>query len=140
VLSEVEGWRGEAFLHHGEDDADAPEMKGGLRQDSLAREERLRDLLDYPYRPLVMPVVAVGKGDEEPGVGDALHGREKPLRDERSRAPRTEPASLRKACRLLAARAFSSWSRTILPCGTPAFRADSSSHSASSWLRRTVLV
>jgi len=68
----------------------------------------------------------------EGGRDQAFCEREKPFREERSRGPRTVPASLRKAWRGLAALAFSSCSRTIRPCGTPALRADSSSQSASS--------
>jgi hypothetical protein len=41
----------------------------------------------------MMPIVPVGERDQEPGVGDAFHEREKPFREERSFEPRTEPAS-----------------------------------------------
>jgi hypothetical protein len=55
----------------------------------------------------VVAIAPVGEGDEEPGIGDALHERAKPFRAERSRGPRTVPASRRKAWRWLAALALS---------------------------------
>jgi hypothetical protein len=45
----------------------------------------------------VMPIVSIGKSDEESCVRDAVHEREKPLRLERSFGPRTDPASRMKA-------------------------------------------
>ena len=39
-----------------------------------------------------MPVVAVGKRDQQAGVGNSLHVRENPFRAERSFGPRTLPA------------------------------------------------
>jgi hypothetical protein len=40
----------------------------------------------------VVDVVAIGKRDEEPGVGDALHAREKPFLVDRDLGPRALPA------------------------------------------------
>jgi hypothetical protein len=41
-------------------------------------------------------VVAVGEGDEEAGIGNALHEREKPLRRDKSSGPLTAPAKRRR--------------------------------------------
>jgi hypothetical protein len=63
----------------------------------------------------MVSIVAISKGDEEPGIRDAVHERENPLRLERSFGPRTVPAKRMKACAPLLLLAFSSWSRTTFP-------------------------
>jgi hypothetical protein len=97
VLPAVEGRGDQAILDHGENEGDAAEVKGGFSQHRLAGEEWLADLLRDPHCPLVVAIATVGEGDQEPGIGDALHGREKPFREDRSRVPRTTPASRMKA-------------------------------------------
>lgn len=85
-------------------------------------------------------VVAIGERDQEARVGNPLHDGENPLRLDRFLGPRTEPASRMKAGRLLPHRAFSSASRMIRPWETPLRVAVSSSQSASSFVRRTLIV
>ena len=48
------------------------EVKRGLRDNRLTRQEWLGHVRREPHRPGVMGVVSVGKGDQEPGVGDAF--------------------------------------------------------------------
>jgi hypothetical protein len=45
----------------------------------------------------VVLIIPISKGDEEPGIRNALHERENPLRLERSFGPRTVPAKRMKA-------------------------------------------
>ncbi len=108
-------------------------------QYGFARQQGAIDLLSDAHGPRVMLIEPVGEGHQEAGVGDARH-RENPLRWDRSRSPRTVPASrmYRRVTSVL--RAFSSWSRTICPCGTPACSDASRSHSARSRGRRIVSV
>jgi len=140
VLPAVKSQSYETLLQHREDDGHASQVKPRFCQDCLTGQERLADLLSHANRPLVMAIVAVGEGDEEPGIRNAPHERANPLREDRSRGPRTEPASRMNDCRGLPVLAFSSWSRTILPWGTPVFAATCSSHAASSLGTRTVIV
>jgi hypothetical protein len=46
----------------------------------------------------VIAIVAVCERDQEPGIGDAFHEREKALREEWSRGPEIAPAQRMKAC------------------------------------------
>jgi hypothetical protein len=57
--------------------------------------------------PGVVLVIDVCERHQESGVGYALHGREKPFRPDRSRAPFTVPASLMKDGSAPPSRAFS---------------------------------
>src|SRR5438552_18361117 len=115
-------------------------MKGRFGQDHLTGQHGLREALGHADGPVVVTVIPVCERDQEPGAGEPFHEREKPLRDDRSRAPRTEPARRMNDRRGLTTRAFSSWSRTILPWETPVFAATSSSQTARSLVRRTVIV
>jgi hypothetical protein len=90
--------------------------------------------------PLVMPVMAVGKGDQKTRVRDAFHDREKPFREDRSRGPLMDPASRMNGRTEPPALARSSCSRMIRPCDTPVCAAVSSSQAASSLVRRIVIV
>jgi hypothetical protein len=91
-------------------------------------------------RPLVIPVVGIRERHQESRVGDTLHRREKPLRNDSPRAPRTEPASLMNDGCFPPSRARSSCSRTIRPFGTPDCFDACSSQEASSFVRRMVTV
>ena len=125
---------------HGENDRHVLEMERRLGQHGLAGQQRLVDVPGDSDRPLVMEVAAVREGHKETGVGNALHPREKPLRADRSRAPRTLPARRMNDRAGPSDLARSSWSRMIFPCETPVFLDFSSSHPARSLSRRTVIV
>jgi hypothetical protein len=86
-----------------------------------------------------MSVTTIQESDDKAGVGDRLHFLENPFRRERFLGPSTAPARRMNG---LSAEVFASSSccRTILPCGTPVFRAVVSSHSASSGVRRIEIV
>src|SRR5438105_9300131 len=114
-------------------------MKGGFSQDGFACQERLRDPLRYLNGPFVVPIVAIRKGGEKAGVRDARHGREKPLREERSRGPLIDPASRMNGRRRPVALAFSSCSRTIRPWESPVRAAVVASQAANCLVRRTVI-
>lgn len=140
VLLEVEIQSDESLGHHRQRQGDVPKMKCRLGENRLARQERLGDPFGQPHGPRVVHVRAVGKCDEEPRVGDALHDLENPFLVERFFGAFIDPARRMKDCVLAPALAFSSWSRTIFPWATPVFAAVSSSHRASSGSRRTVIV
>jgi hypothetical protein len=88
----------------------------------------------------MMPVVAVGKGDQKARVRDAFHDREKPFREDRSRGPLIDPASRMNGRTEPPDFARSSCSRMIRPCDTPVRAAVSSSQAASSLVRRNDIV
>ncbi len=140
VITTVERQRDQPVPEHRQDHGDALQMERGFGKHRLAREKRLGDILRHARGPFMVAIVAVGERDEEPRVGDRLHDCEKPPRVDKSFGPRTTPASRMKACCRLLVLAFSSWSRTIFPCGTPVFAAACSNHAASSFVRRTVIV
>jgi hypothetical protein len=71
-------------------------MKGGLRQNRFASQQRFSDPSGDTHSPVVVPIIPISKGDEEPGIRNALHERENPLRLERSFEPRTVPAKRMK--------------------------------------------
>src|ERR1700733_12733180 len=87
-----------------------------------------------------MLVVGIGKRHQESPVGDTLPERENPLRCDRVRAPRTDPASLINEGCLPLSRTRSSCSRTMRPFGTPDCFDACSSQEASSFVRRMVIV
>lgn len=82
----------QTFLHHVEHKPGVLEVERGFRQNRLARQEWFSDARGHADRPVVVDVVAIGKRDEEPGVGDALHAREKPFLVDRDLGPRALPA------------------------------------------------
>lgn len=135
VIAAVERQGDEPLPDHREHKGDAPEVKRSLRKDRLAGQEGLGDPLRDANRPFVVTIVTIRECDEESGVGNARHEREKPLRAERSRGPRTAPAKRMNDCWPLLTLAFSSWSRMIFPWGTPVLAATCSSQTASSLLR-----
>jgi hypothetical protein len=136
----VESESDQSVSDHSENQRHVAKVKCGLRQDGFTGKQRLGNSTGNVHGPVVVPVVPIGKADEETGVRNALHERENPLRVERSFEPRTVPARRMKACAPLLALAFSNWSRTSLPCETPLLAAVVSSQAASSLLSRMVSV
>src|SRR5256885_11627199 len=110
----VESQRDQMLLQHFDGQRDASEMKGGLGQNRFASQKRFSDLVRYAQSPVVMEISSISKGDQKARICNSLHPREKPLRLERSLGPRTAPASRIKE-RREPPRAFSKWSRIILP-------------------------
>jgi hypothetical protein len=90
--------------------------------------------------PPMVFVVGIRKRHQKSCIGDTLHEREKPLRAERSRAPRTDPASRINEGAFPPFRALSSCSRTMRPLGIPDFFDAWSSQDARSLVSRTVTV
>lgn len=78
--------------------------------------------------------------DDESCIRNFLHFLKKPFRDERSGGPLSAPISFMKRCFPLCDLALSNCSRTILPIGIPVCRDLSFSQSASSSVRRIVIV
>ena len=140
VIAAVECQADEPLIHHGEDNGRALEVKGRFGENGFARQERFGYAGRELHRPGVVLVVGIGKRDQESRVGNSLHERVKPLRVDRSRAPRTVPASRMKDCSPPLSRAFSSCSRMIRPRGTPERLETCSSQVASSFVRRIVTV
>jgi hypothetical protein len=97
----------ELLVNHVEDDPRVTEVKCNFREDGLACVQRGLDALRYSHRPRVVLIGSIGECDQESGIGNTLH-RVKPLRRERSRGPRREPARRMYPFRALDARAFSS--------------------------------
>jgi len=83
-------------------------MERRFGKNRLTGQQWRRNLLRYLHCPFVIPIATVRECHEKARVGDALHECEKPFRDERSRGPRTDPASRMKARPRPAALAFSS--------------------------------
>lgn len=108
VFPAVKGERSQALPQHREDQPDALEMKGRLSQHGFASQQWFGDSLGDPNCPLVVPIAPIREGNEKAGIGDPLHGREKPFRSDRSFGPRTAPASRMKLW--VEAAAFARWS------------------------------
>jgi hypothetical protein len=115
VVVAVKSDRDQPLANQGKDQRHALQVERRLGQHRFASEQGFRHLLGDADGPRVVLVGAVGKRHQKSRVGDTFHAREKPFRDDRSLGPRTEPAKRMKDWRALAALAFSSWSRTILP-------------------------
>jgi hypothetical protein len=62
-------------------------MKGRFRKHSLAGQKRLGQSFRDVNGPPVVLVIVPGKSNDETSVGDALHERENPLREETSTGP-----------------------------------------------------
>ena len=140
VISAVECHFYKPFAHQRQNGLHVLQMKSRFGENRLAREERLGDLFRDADGPIVMIVVAIGKRDKKAGIGDAFHSRENPFRDDRLRAPLTDPASRMNRRSVPPALARSSCSRTMRPCDTPLLAAVASSQSASSFVSRIVIV
>lgn len=87
-----------------------------------------------------MTVSAIAKGNDETGVGNSFHRREKPLREERSEGPLILPACRRKRWFPFSDLALSNCWRMIRPTGKPVRRETSFSQASSSSVRRMVSV
>jgi hypothetical protein len=62
-------------------------MKGRLRKNRFARQERFRDGFSQLYRPRMMPISPIRERHQEACVRDPGQEREYPLREERLRGP-----------------------------------------------------
>lgn len=93
MVVDDEGDGDQSVRDHPEDDRNVLEMKCGFRQDGFARQERVVDLSSDANRPVVVNIAAIGKRDEETGIGDTDHARENPFRRERSFGPSMVPAN-----------------------------------------------
>src|SRR5262245_22153964 len=82
-------------------------MKCGRRPGGFTSEQRRGNPTGNVHGPVVVPIVPIGKADEETRIRNAFHERENPLRLERSFGPRTVPARRIKAWAPLLALAFS---------------------------------
>jgi len=67
-------------------------VESGLRQDGFTGEERFRHFLGKIDSPPVMAIRTIPKCHDKTGIGDALHRREYPLREDRSAGPEIVPA------------------------------------------------
>jgi hypothetical protein len=93
VLAAVERNLHQPFVNHGERRPDALEAEGRFGENGLARQQGRRYLLGESDGPLMVAVVSIRECDQEACVGNPCHDFEKPVRDERSWGPLTEPAS-----------------------------------------------
>jgi hypothetical protein len=110
------------FLHEGQDQTGAAQVKRSLREDRFAGQQWFGDPLRDLQGPNVVEVSSIPECYQKASVRDGLHFREKPLRVERSAGPSTAPAR-RKNGRLDGFRARSSSIRTMPLRDTPDFRA-----------------
>jgi hypothetical protein len=140
VVLAVESKGDQSIPNHRENKWHVAQVIGGFCQNRFAGQQRFGDPTGDAHSPVVVSIGPIGEGDEEPGIRNALHERENPLRLERSFGPRTVPANRMKAWAPLVVLAFSNWSRTSFPCDTPLLAAVSSSQAARSLLRRIVIV
>ena len=97
MILAVESKGNQSVSNHRQNEGDVSQMKGGLRQNRFASQQRFGDPGGDTHSPFVVSIIPIGKGDEEPSIRDALHERENPLRLERSLGPRTAPAKRMKA-------------------------------------------
>jgi hypothetical protein len=116
------------------------QVKACFGQHRLTSEKRFGDLLGQVGRPPVMTVCAVPESHNEASIGNALHRREYPFREERSAGPEMVPACRMKRCLPCCCRAVSNRSRMSFPTGTPVAREVSFSQAIISSGRRTVSV
>ena len=97
MILAVESEGDQSVPDHCEKERDIAQVKSGLRQNGLAGQQRFGNPTGDAHSPVVVSIVPIGKADEEPGIRNALHERENPLRLERSFGPRTVPAKRIKA-------------------------------------------
>jgi hypothetical protein len=62
-------------------------MKRGFGEHSFASQQWLGDSFGNVNCPVMVPVIPPGEGNDEAGIGDSLHERENPLREETSGGP-----------------------------------------------------
>ena len=85
----------QTVIYEGESSCGAAQVKSCLRENSFTRKKRFHHLLGDCDGPSMMLIGPVGEGDQETRIGDRLHLRENPLRDDRFRGPENEPARRR---------------------------------------------
>lgn len=127
-------------LDQTENQSRIPEMISAFRQNGFTGQQGFRNLACQCQCPLVVPVMPIRKGHDETGIRDTFHFLLNPLRVERPRGPETVPANCMNFPLCSSALARSSCSRIIFPCEIPDSREVVSSHSASSGVRRIVIV
>src|SRR5579863_7529115 len=96
ITGQVEGHSQHLAPHQGQDIGTRAQMKGGLGQHRLTGDYGLSDVLGNVYSPCVMMVSLIAERHDEASVGDGLHRREKPFRDDKSDGPLILPARFRK--------------------------------------------
>ena len=96
MIAAVKRQRDQPVVQHRKCDRSVLEVKRGFRQYRLAGQKRLRDVGCDLHRPSMVFIVSVGERDQKSRIGNSLHERENPLRVDKSRAPRTVPASRMK--------------------------------------------
>lgn len=107
VILAIEGERNQTVVNHSKDQRHIAQMKGGFCQNRFAGQKRFCHAASDIQRPLVVAIIAIGKSDKKPGIGDPFHDRENPLRFDRLFGPRMVPAKRMNACAPLLALAFS---------------------------------
>jgi hypothetical protein len=83
-----------------------------------------------------MAVATIAEGDDESGIGNSLHRRENPLREDRSGTPLIFPAWRRNRWFPFSDFALSNCWRMMRPTGKPVRRDTSFSQANSSSVRR----
>lgn len=91
LARESDGYQ--TLRHHRDHDGRIVQMESCFCEHRFTGEEGLCHAARDADGPFMVLVVAIGESDEEAGVRDTLHVREKPLRVERFLLPRTVPAS-----------------------------------------------
>ena len=87
MFSTVKCHGDEPFIHHCKNHRRILEVECRFREDCLACQEGLCDTCSDLSCPGVVFVIDVCERHQESGIGYTLHGREKPLRPDRSRVP-----------------------------------------------------
>ncbi len=93
LIVALEGKLDQPGVNQGQRDLHAAEVKGCLGKHGLTGEEWLRHALCYSDGPVVKAIIPIRECDQKSRVCQTLHRRLNPLRCERLRAPRTQPAS-----------------------------------------------
>src|ERR1700716_2622146 len=116
-------------------------------EDGLARQSGPCDLSRHLDSPFVILIIFPGKGHQQAGIGDGVHPRENPLREDTSGGPPLiTPAYFLHGCSLSLSlllpleSAVSSDSRTTRPNGRPVRRDFSRNRSSNSSGSRIVSV
>src|SRR5580700_748198 len=120
-------------------------MEGRLSKHSLTSQDRPRDLCSYFNSPIVVLVSFSYQRHQQAGIGNRVHPREKPLREETSGGPPLiMPAYFFHTGSLFSSFSFervaSRDRRTSRPAGNPVMRDFSRRRSSSSSGRRIVSV
>src|SRR5947207_13844985 len=75
------------ILHKSQYVSTGLEVKRGFRENRFASKKGLSDVLRDVDSPKMMLIILAGEGHNEAGIGDGLHERENPLREETSAGP-----------------------------------------------------